>query len=227
VKFAKTHLTDLLTDVANAEIACPPGSTVEELKNEDAELARFLEQHYKKFLDSLASGDDWLIANQLFCWLALGPRSECAARFLDVVPMLPSPGCFWLTFHMVWGFFEEIPNLRLAGVLQRFRPYWRQDFLYGDQGLGLDELPNFITVYRSQSKNQRAGLIWTGDFEAARFDATGRPGHEVIEARVAKWDIAGLQFNWQKSKYVLFGANAAAHRRAISTEHQDRGSGHH
>lgn len=64
--------------------------------------------------------------------------------------------------------------------------------LDGDPRLGLDELSNLITVYRSQSRNQPVGLIWTGHFEGARSDADKRPGMRLLRLGSLRKILLGL-----------------------------------
>lgn len=99
----------------------------------------------------------------------------------------------------------KVPERRFAMAMSELRPFWREDFLVGEQGMAYRKLPVNMSVFRSQSSDRRPGLIWTRDFSGARAHAKER-GNLIIEARITKSDIAGLQFDFHNSNIFLFNA---------------------
>jgi hypothetical protein len=213
MKFLRTNLTDLLDDIAAGVLGCPPGRTVEELKRDDIELRIDMERYYAEYI-RVVQGEDGLIWSALFKWLASCSRDECTKRFLDEAKRFPSPADFWCSFHDCWNLFNDNSNQRLAMVLGQYRPYWRQEYLERMEIYGYDFLPEVITVYHSQKTNHRVGLIWSGSLKRAQFDASAS-GSVIIEARIAKRDIAGFEDNWMDGSIILFSATAAKRRRHI------------
>ena len=223
MKFTRTWVTEFLEDVENDVIEFPPGTTMEELYEDDAFARSEMEKWYGDYIQRIENGSDNAIADALLGWLCECPRNEIMSKFLDEVPRLPTPGSFWLSFHKIWEwrnmFCERLyplPSLRLARVLRRYRPYWRAEYLSGNSKYAYEnELPELMTVYRCQRPDRRQlGLHWTGDFELVRSCAS-ETGYKLIEARIAKHDIATFTFNWLKSDVVLFSARDARPRHVV------------
>jgi hypothetical protein len=223
MKFTRTWVTEFLENVETGVIEFPPGTTREEFYEDDTFARQEMAKWYRVYIQEIESGSDEAIAGALIGWISECPRNEIVDKFLDEVPRLPTPGSFWLAFHKLWEWrdlvcerFYPVPCLRLARALRRYRSYWRQEYLSGNLKYAYEnELPEFMTVYRCQRPDRRQlGLHWTGDFELVRSCAS-ETGYKLIEARIAKHDIATFTFNWLKSDVVLFSARDATSRHVV------------
>jgi hypothetical protein len=152
---------------------------------------------------------DWDIATALYGLLAHRFPWHRAHRFLEIARRFQCPSTFWRSLHMCLRLIPKAPERSFSTALGRLRPFWREDFLIGEQGIDYRQLPECMSVYRSRYRDRRPSLIWTRDFSIARAHAM-ETGSIIIEARITKSDIAGLQFDFQNSNLLLFSAPATS-----------------
>ncbi len=117
--------------------------------------------------------------------------------FSDIARLV-TPRLFWQALHVEWRSFDAIPHRRMANVFRYYQEHWRVEYMQPDG-------------------NAKAGLSRTLDWKIAKSFARGHRcflyrSPVVIEAMVAKTDLAALYLERQENEVVLFSAMAAKMR---------------
>ncbi len=139
-----------------------------------------------------------------------GGSTERPWLVLDLVDRM-SPSVFWRVIHREWCGFDRIPHQQYAVCFSMFRPYWQAEFMLTEDAAQYEKLPDEIRIYRGQSIADPIGLSWTLEKTVAECFARGHRGllvsnPVILEATVAKTDVAGFYQERQESEIVLFAA---------------------
>ena len=110
---------------------------------------------------------------------------------------------FWALTREWWSSFDRIDHRRFAAVFYGLRSYWEPQPEW-------HRLPERFTIWRGHDKScVHLGLSWTRDRAVAESFAVGHrlifnPTPTILEAEIARQDVALVFDNRKESEVVLF-----------------------
>lgn len=187
-----------------------------ELKKQRAEANEHRAALYKKTQNALLCEDDVEALRILSDLMSFLGSTDRPFVFLRLAKIMSSP-TFWRATHAHWNVFDRIPHRDFSKLFRKHRPQWKPDYMRDEDADAYAKLPETVTVYRGQDAGSRAGLSWTLNRDTAEEFARGHRGlfnasPIVIEARVAKMDVAAFYGDRNENEIVLFTATATKGR---------------
>jgi hypothetical protein len=110
---------------------------------------------------------------------------------------------FWSLTREWWSSFDRIDHCGFTSAFYRYRQYWEPQPEW-------HQLPRRFTIWRGHDKSLvHLGLSWTRDRAVAEEFARGHrlifnPNPAILEAEIAREDVALVFDNRKESEIVLF-----------------------
>jgi hypothetical protein len=129
-------------------------------------------------------------------------RPQLVIAWADAIEGPEAGRAFWAVIQDEWSSFDRIPHQEFVRLFAKFAKQWAAT----DE---IESLPDRLTVYRGQSRDDPPGLSWTRDRGVAQTFARGHrgiavPNSTIIERRINREGVALVLNDRDEQEIVLW-----------------------